>query len=76
MQPPDRKQYLHRLIMGLEQSIETLKFEIPYYKPEDLQLVYAKKFLISCEENRQKAIEELAELEKAEKSDKPAEPGA
>ena len=42
---PDRKSYLQRLIMGLEQSIENTRYEMPYYKPEDVQLKYAKKFL-------------------------------
>lgn len=64
MQPPDRKEYLQRLIMGLEQSIESQKFEIPYYKPEDLQLKYAKKFLAAMEESLVKAKEELAGLDK------------
>ena len=58
----DRKQYLVRLIMGLEQTIETLKFEIPCYKPDDIQLIYAKKFLAASEENLAKANKELAEL--------------
>lgn len=65
MQPRDRKDYLSRLIMGLEQSIENTKFEIPYYKPDDLQLKYAKKFLASMEENLAAAKKELAELEKS-----------
>lgn len=65
MEPPDRKDYLNRLIMGLEQSIESTKFEIPYYKPDDLQLKYAKKFLASMEENLAAAKKELAELEKS-----------
>jgi hypothetical protein len=64
MEPPNRKDYLERLIMGLEQSIENQKFEIPYYKPEDLQLKYAKKFLAAMEESLAKAKEELAELQK------------
>jgi hypothetical protein len=64
MQPPNRKEYLERLIMGLEQSIENQKFEIPYYKPEDLQLKYAKKFLAAMEQSLAQAKEELAGLEK------------
>ena len=71
MEPPDRKDYLGRLIMGLEQAIENTKFEIPYYKPEDLQLKYAKKFLASMEENLAAAKKELAELEKAAPQGKP-----
>jgi len=58
-----RKDYLRRLIMGLEQTIETMKFEIPYYKPEDLQLKYAKKFLAAAEENMAAAKQELEMLE-------------
>ena len=61
-----RKEYLQRLIMGLEQTMENMKFEIPYYKPEDIQLKYAKKFLAATEENLAKARQELEELLKAE----------
>ncbi|MEK7390469.1 MAG: hypothetical protein AAB036_12325 [Elusimicrobiota bacterium] len=42
--------YLERLLAGLEQTCESLKFEIPYYKPDDIQGRYAKKFLASVEE--------------------------
>ena len=65
MNPPDRQEHLQRLIMGLEQAIENTKFEIPYYKPDDLQLVYAKKFLTAAEENLAKSQKELAELKAA-----------
>lgn len=68
MQPLNRREYLERLIMGLEQTVETQKFEIPYYKPGDLQFVYAKKFLAAAEENLAKARAELAELIEAEKA--------
>ena len=36
MEPPDRKDYLGRLIMGLEQAIENTKFEIASvtYRPK------------------------------------------
>lgn len=68
MQPLNRREYLERLIMGLEQTVETQKFEIPYYKPGDLQLVYAKKFLAAAEENLAKTRAELAELIEAEKA--------
>jgi hypothetical protein len=61
-QPVDRRDYLQRLIMGLEQTIENMKFEIPYYKPEDVQLKYAKKFLKSCEDNLTEAKKELEQL--------------
>jgi len=67
MNPPNRKEHLERLIMGLEQTIESTKFEIPYYKPEDLQLKYAKKFLAAMEESLASAKKELAELDQAPK---------
>lgn len=70
MQGADRKEYLQRLIMGLEQTVESMKFEIPYYKPEDIQLKYAKKFLASAEENLAKAKKELEELLKTGKAEK------
>jgi predicted nucleotide-binding protein len=57
-----RKDYLRRLIGGLEQAIENMKFEIPYYKPDDLQLKYAKKFLASAEQNLKDARQELEQL--------------
>lgn len=63
MDAEKRKDYLRRLIMGLEQTIETMKFEIPYYKPDDLQLKYAKKFLAAAEENMAAAKQELEMLE-------------
>jgi hypothetical protein len=53
MEPQDpvkRAEYLERLLAGLEQTRENLKFEIPYYKPDDIQGKYAKKFLASIEE--------------------------
>ena len=64
--PPDRRSYLQRLIMGLEQSIENQKFEIPYYKPEDIQLKYAKKFVAAMEESLEKAKAELRDLDQKE----------
>lgn len=62
MPPRSRRDYLERLIMGLEQSIETQKWEIPHYKPDDVQLKYAKKFMASMEEQLQQAKAELAAL--------------
>lgn len=70
--PSRRREYLERLIMGLEQSIENQKFEIPYYKEGDLQLVYAKKFLAAMEQQLKDARKELAELE-AKEQDGPAQ---
>ena len=65
--PPNPRDQLQRLIQGLEQTIENMKFEIPYYKPDDLQLRYAKKFLASVEENLEKARRDLAALEAQDK---------
>lgn len=65
----DRRDQLERLIMGLEQAVENTKGELPYYKPGDLQLKYAKKFLAAVEENLAKSKKELAELIAAEKKD-------
>lgn len=58
----DRIGYLERLIAGLEQAVENTRGEIPYYKPDDIQLRYAKKFLAAVEENLAKSQKELAEL--------------
>lgn len=71
--PANRKEYLQRLVMGLEQAIENQKFEIPYYKEGDLQLVYAKKFLAACEKQLEDAKKELAELERQAASEPPAD---
>lgn len=62
MDPAKREDYLQRLIQGLEQTVENMRFEIPYYKPEDIQLKYAKKFLASAEENLADARQELEAL--------------
>ena len=58
-----RKEYLRRLVMGLEEGIERTKCELPYYKPQDIELKYAQKFLAAMEENLIKSREELAKLE-------------
>ena len=63
-------EYLQRLIMGLEQTIDNMKYEIPYYKPEDIQLKYAKKFLAASEESLVKAKKELADLRAAGEKEK------
>lgn len=47
--PAKRAEYLERLLGGLHQTAESLKFEIPYYKPDDIQGRYAKKFLEAVE---------------------------
>lgn len=72
--PANRREYLERLIMGLEQAVETQRFELPYYKEGDVQLKYAKKFLASVEEQLKQARLELEALEKAEGSVKPPAP--
>lgn len=69
----DRKEYLTRLIPGIEQAIENTKGEIPYYKAEDLQLRYAKKFLAAMEESLIHAKNELEELKKAAPDASPSE---
>lgn len=63
----DRKEYLQRLLMGLEEGIARTRYELPYYKPDDLQGHYAKKFLKSMEEQMEAARKELEALEAAEK---------
>lgn len=60
--PANRKEYLERLIAGLEQTIENLQWEVKYYKPGDVQGKYAQKFLESCQENLAEADKELKEL--------------
>lgn len=56
--------HLERLIAGLEQTRENLKFEIPYYKPDDIQGLYAKKFLASLEAHLEQSRARLEELRK------------
>ena len=69
----NRKEYLQRLIMGLDQSIENQKGMLPYYEPGDLEGMYAKKFLAKMEEELEKAKIELHEiLEKEAKEAKDA----
>jgi hypothetical protein len=60
--PAKRADYLDRLLAGLEQTRESLKFEIPYYKPDDIQGHYAKKFLASIEEQIEVTKAKIAEL--------------
>ena len=67
MEPEDpvkRAEYLERLIAGLEQTRESLKFEIPYYKADDIQGRYAKKFLASVEKHLEETKARLEELRK------------
>lgn len=56
--------HLERLLAGLEQTAESLKFEIPYYKADDLQGHYAKKFLASVQEQAADTRKRLEELRK------------
>jgi hypothetical protein len=65
MEPTDPvklAEYLERLLAGLDQTCESLKFEIPYYKPDDIQGKYAKKFLASVEEQAAMTRARLQEL--------------
>lgn len=67
MEPTDPvklAEYLERLLAGLNQTAESLKFEIPYYKADDIQGHYAKKFLASVEEQAEGARKRLEELRK------------
>lgn len=63
--PAKRAEYLERLLAGLEQTRENLKFEIPYYKADDIQGHYAKKFLASIEEQIGVQKARLEELRKS-----------
>jgi len=67
MEPTDPvklAQHLERLLAGLEQTAESLKFEIPYYKADDIQGHYAKKFLASVVEQADATRKRLEELRK------------
>ena len=67
MEPTDPvklAEYLERLLAGLDQTAESLKFEIPYYKADDIQGHYAKKFLASVQEQAAGAKARLEELRK------------
>lgn len=67
MEPTDPHklaEYLERLVAGLNQTAESLKFEIPYYKADDIQGHYAKKFLVSVEEQCAAAKKRLEDLRK------------
>lgn len=68
MEPQDpvkRAEYLERMLAGLEQTRESLKFELPYYKPDDLQGKYAHKFLEAVEKNIEETKAKLDELRRA-----------
>lgn len=65
MEPTDPvklAEYLERLLAGLNQTAESLKFEIPYYKADDIQGHYAKKFLASVQEQAAATSKRLEEL--------------
>jgi hypothetical protein len=62
--PVKLAEYLERLIGGLEQTCENLKFEIPYYKPDDIQGHYAKKYLASVEKHLEETKARLGEVRK------------
>lgn len=62
--PAKLAEYLERLLAGLDQTTESLKFEIPYYKADDIQGHYAKKFLASVEEQASQTRKRLEELRK------------
>ncbi len=60
--PAKLAEYLERLLAGLDQTAESLKFEIPYYKADDIQGHYAKKFLTSVQEQAAGTRKRLDEL--------------
>ena len=62
--PVKLHEYLSRLVAGLEQTCESLKFEIPYYKADDIQGHYAKKYLVSVEKHLAETKSRLEELGK------------
>ena len=62
--PVKLHEYLSRLVAGLEQTAESLKFEIPYYKTDDIQGHYAKKYLTSVEKHLAETKVRLDELKK------------
>ncbi|MBI5200226.1 MAG: hypothetical protein HY925_01455 [Elusimicrobia bacterium] len=70
----DRKDFLRRLLMGLEDGIDRTRRELPYYKPESLEGHYAAKFLKSMEEQLVAARAELESLEAADQKDPPLRP--
>lgn len=63
----DRKEFLRRLLMGLEDGIERTRRELPYYKPDSLEGHYAGKFLKAMEEQLVAARAELERLEADER---------
>ena len=62
--PVKKAEYLTRLLAGLEQTCENLRFEIPYYKADDIQGHYAKKYLVSVEKHLAETKVRLEELRK------------
>jgi hypothetical protein len=57
-------EYLERLSGGLKQTAENLRFEIPFYKTDDIQGHYAKKYLASVEKHLADTQARLEELRK------------
>ncbi|MEK7383329.1 MAG: hypothetical protein AAB262_08595 [Elusimicrobiota bacterium] len=67
MEPTDPlklAKHLEGLIAGLEQTRESLKLEIPYYKSDDIQGRYARKFLVSIEKHLDESKTRLETLRK------------
>jgi len=62
----DRREYLERVITGLEMSIPDFEGRLKYYKEGDVEKKYAEKFLASMSENLAKYKEELAALPEAD----------
>jgi len=64
----ERREYLERVIMGLEMSIPDFEGRLKYYKDGDLEKKYAEKFIGSMNDNLAKYKAELETLAE-EKSD-------
>ena len=58
----ERREYLERVIQGLEMSIPDFESRLKYYKDGDLEKKYAEKFIGSMQENLAKYKDELETL--------------
>jgi len=72
----NRQEHLERLIMGLEMAIPETKSQLTLYKPEDIELIYAKKFLAAQEDSLVKSRAELQTLIQHNKNEKKPSPSA
>ncbi len=65
----ERREYLERVIMGLEMSIPDFESRLKYYKDGDVEKKYAEKFVASMQDNLAKYKMELENLPAEEESD-------